>query len=192
MSRFRPSSLRVFGSRCFMLLWLTFAWVVLWGTWEPGTIMAGLLIGLLVMVALPIPRVPVEGLLRPISTIRLVMVVAFFLVRSSVTVAWLAVRPSAPPPSAVLRAPMRVKSDFTLAMAVNTLNLLPGGVVVRVDPLRRDVYIHVLDVGSEKSVKSFYYQVATVEKLYLRAFERPEDWRPSPTPYSAPTEEAPR
>lgn len=175
-----------------MLLWLAFVWVMLWGTWEPGTIVAGLLIGVIVMVALPIPRVPVEGLLRPISTIWLVLVVAFFLIRSSVTVAWLAVRPSAPPPSAVLRAPMRVKSDFTLAMAVNTLNLLPGGIVVRVDPLRRDVYIHVLDVGSKKSVTSFYNQVATVEKLYLRAFERAEDWRPSAAPYSAPTEEAPR
>ena len=192
MSRARPFDLRVFGSRCSMLLWLTFAWVMLWGTWEPGTIVAGLLVGFLIMVILPIPRVPVEGLLRPISAVWLVLVVAFFLVRSSLTVSWLAIRPSPPPPSAVLRAPMRVKSDFTLAMAVNTLNLLPGGIVVRVDPLRRNVYIHVLDVGSEKSVKSFYSQVATVEKLYIRAFERPEDWRPSSAPYSAPTEEAPR
>lgn len=189
MARKERFSLRVFGSRVFMMLWLTFAWVILWGSLEIGTVLAGLLIAIGVMVLLPLPRVPVEGLLRPVSTAWLVIAVAYYLVRSSFIVAWLSVRPKAPPRSAVLRAPMRLKSDFTLALAVNTLNLMPGGIVVRVDPVARYVYIHVLDAGTDKSVESFRRQTAAVEKLYLRAFERPEDWQPSPEHYSAPTEE---
>lgn len=189
MTRRLPIEPRVLGSRLFMLLWLTFAWTLLWGSWHPGTILAGLLIGLVVMIVLPLPRVPVEGLLRPLSTIWLVLVVAYFLVRSSLAVAWLSVRPAAPPRSAVLKAPMRLKSDFTLALAVNTLNLMPGGIVVRVDPVGRFVYIHVLDAGSDEAVERFHHQVATVEKIYTRAFERDEDWRPSPSHYRAPDEE---
>ncbi|MFD2392777.1 Na+/H+ antiporter subunit E [Dietzia aerolata] len=54
------------------------------------------------------------------STIWLVIMVGFYLVRSSLVVAWQSVRPSAPPQPAVLRAPMRLKSDFTLALAVNS------------------------------------------------------------------------
>lgn len=192
MTRFRNIPARALGSRVFMLVWLGFAWVMLWGTWNIGTILAGVLVGVVIMVFFPLPRVPVEGLVRPLSTLWLVLVVAYFLVRSSLTVAWLSVRPAPPPSPAVLRAPMRLKSDFTLALAVNTLNLMPGGIVVRVDPLRRVVYIHVLDAGTEKARDTFYRQVATVEKIYLRAFERPADWRPSSAPYSAPTEEAPR
>lgn len=180
---------RVFGSRTFMALWLTFAWVLLWGTINIGTIAAGLLVSVGVMVFLPLPRVPVEGLLRPRSTAWLVIMVAYYLVRSSIAVAWLSVRPAAPPRSAVLRAPMRLKSDFTLALAVNTLNLMPGGIVVRVDPVARFVYVHVLDAGTDEAVDHFRRQTAHIETLYLRAFERPEDWKPSPAHYSAPAEE---
>jgi len=182
---------RVLGSRLFMLLWLAFAWMLLWGSFDLGTFVAGVLAALVVTMVLPLPRVPVEGLLRPVSTAWLVLVVAYYLVRSSIVVAWLSVRPTAPPRSAVLRAPMRLKSDFTLALAVNTLNLMPGGIVVRVDPVARYVYVHVLDAGSDKSVENFRRQTAHVEELYIRAFERPEDWRPSPEHYSAPADSGP-
>ena len=180
---------RVIGSRFSMAVWLTFAWVLLWGTPSPGTILAGLLAALAVMILLPLPRVPVEGLVRPLSTVWLIVMVAYYLVRSSLQVAWLSIRPAAPPRSAVLRAPMRLKSDFCLALAVNTLNLMPGGIVVRVDPLRRFVYVHVLDAGDDDAVERFHTQVASIERLYVRAFERPEDWHASPQHYSAPTEE---
>lgn len=196
MAHVRRIEPRVLGSRLFMLLWLTFAWVLLWGSWDLGTVASGVLAALVVMAVLPLPRVPVEGLVRPLSTVWLVLVVAYYLVRSSLTVAWQAVRPGPQPRSAVLPAPMRLKSDFTLALAVNTLNLMPGGIVVRVDPIARYVYIHVLDAGTDQAISRFERQVATVERIYLRAFERPENWKPTPGHYSAPTEdvrkEAPR
>ena len=191
MARRIPLEPRVLGARLFMTLWLTFAWMLLWGSISIGTIAAGLLVSVAVMVVLPLPRVPVEGLLRPVSTVWLVVVVAYYLVRSSITVAWLSIRPSPPPRSAVLRAPMRLKSDFTLALAVNTLNLMPGGIVVRVDPVARYVYIHVLDAGSDEAVEQFRTQTAHVEKIYQRAFERDEDWKPSPEHYWAPADSAP-
>ena len=78
MGRKPSPDLRVLGARVFMTLWLTFAWVLLWGTVEIGTIVSGLLVATLVMVVLPLPRVPVEGLLRPLSTAWLVLVVAFY------------------------------------------------------------------------------------------------------------------
>ena len=191
MTRKAKADIRVLGARVFMTLWLTFAWVLLWGTFHIGTIAAGLLVAILVMVVLPLPRVPVEGLLRPVSTVWLVIMVGYYLVRSSFTVAWLSVRPTAPPRPAVLRAPMRLKSDFTLALAVNTLNLMPGGIVVRVDPVARYVYIHVLDTGTDEAVENFRRQTAHIEQLYQRAFERDEDWKPSPEHYWAPADSAP-
>lgn len=182
---------RVFGSRVFMTLWLAFAWTLLWGSFELGTIVAGLGVAVIIMTVLPLPRVPVEGLLRPISTAWLIIMVGYYLVRSSLIVAWQSVRPAAPPEPAVLRAPMRLKSDFTLALAVNSLNLMPGGIVVRVDPVARYVYIHVLDAGTDKAVESFYRQTGHVEQLFQRAFERPEDWRPHPGHYTAPADSGP-
>lgn len=191
MSKKVKMDARVLGSRVFMTLWLAFAWVLLWGSFDIGTMAAGVLVAVVVMVVLPLPRVPVEGLLRPVSTVWLVIMVGYYLVRSSFIVAWQSVRPQAPPKPAVLRAPMRLKSDFTLALAVNSLNLMPGGIVVRVDPVARYVYIHVLDTGTDKAVEAFRKQTAHVEKLYQRAFERPEDWRSSPEHYTTPADSGP-
>lgn len=172
--------LRQLGSRLAMLAWLAVMWVLLWGVPDPGTIAAGVLVGLVVMVALPLPHVPVEGRVHPISALWLGLVLLYYLVRSSITVAWVSIRPGPQPTSAVLRAPLRLRSDFLLALAVNALNLMPGGIVVRIDPRRRLVYVHVLDAGSPALVEAFRRQVQTIERLFGRAFEREGDWRASP------------
>jgi multicomponent Na+:H+ antiporter subunit E len=99
---------------------------------------------------------------------------------SSAQVAWLAIKPGPPPQSAVLRAHLAIKSDLVLALTVNALNLIPGGIVLEIDQTRRLIYVHVIDAGSEKSVQRFYRQVADVERLMIASFERGADWQPSP------------
>ncbi len=98
---------------------------------------------------------------------------------SSVQVAWLAVKPGPPPLSAVLRAHVAVKSDLVLALAVNIFNLIPGSIVLEIDQTRRMLYMHVIDVGSDRAVNRFYRQVAEVERLLVSTFERESDWRPA-------------
>ena len=66
-------------------------------------------------------RCPIEGKVHPLSLLRLIVTVAYYLVLSSVQVAWLAVKPGPPPLSAVLRAHLAVKSDLVLALAVQHL-----------------------------------------------------------------------
>ena len=116
---------------------------------------------------------------RPLALLRLILYVAVKLVVSSAQVAWLAIRPGPPPVTAVLRAHLAVKSDLVLALAVGVLTLIPGSVVLEIDQKRRLIYLHVLDVGSEKAVGSFYRQVKTVERLMVAAFERETDWQSS-------------
>ena len=91
---------------------------------------------------------------------------------SSTQVAWLALRPGPPPLSAVLRARLALKSDLVLALAVNIMNLTPGTIVLEIDQARRLVYVHVLDVGSRRSVDRFYRQAAKLERMLVAAFER--------------------
>ncbi len=66
-----------------------------------------------------------------------------------------------------------------LALSVNIFNLIPGSIVLEIDQTRRMLYMHVLDVGSDRAVNRFYRQVAVVERLLVSAFEREADWRPS-------------
>ncbi|HEX2283236.1 MAG TPA: Na+/H+ antiporter subunit E [Mycobacterium sp.] len=165
--------------RAWVLCWLTLVWILLWGSVSAANIVSGLAVALMITVLLPLPVVPIEGKVHPLSLLRLVVTVAYYLVQSSAQVAWLAVRPGAPPLSAVLRARLGVKSDLVLALAVNIFNLIPGSIVLEIDRTRRMLYMHVIDVGSERAVNQFYRQVTEVERLLVAAFERDADWRPS-------------
>jgi multicomponent Na+:H+ antiporter subunit E len=168
---------RRWALRLWALGWLVLAWVLLWGRMSAANILSGLAVALLITVLLPLPQVPVEGRLHPLSLLRLLAVVAWYLLMSSIQVAWLALRPGPPPLSAVLRIPFRAKSDLVLALGVNAINLTPGTMVLEIDRDDRMLYVHVLDVGSSSTVNRFYHEVAVLEYLLHRALERQTDWR---------------
>lgn len=165
--------------RIWTLCWLTLVWILLWGTVSAANVIGGLVVALVITLLLPLPRVPVEGKIRPLALLRLIVYVAYSLVLSSGQVAWLAIKPGPPPATAVLRAHLAIKSDLVLALAVGVITLIPGSVVLEIDQKRRLIYVHVLDVGSDKAVSNFYRGVKTVERLMVAAFERDADWQPS-------------
>jgi multicomponent Na+:H+ antiporter subunit E len=165
--------------RVWILIWLTLVWILLWGTISAANIISGLAVAVVITVLLPLPAVPVEGRVHPASLLRLIAFVAYELLLSSLQVAWLAIKPAPPPLSAVLRAPLAIKSDLVLALAVNIITLTPGSVVLEIDQVRRLIYVHVIDVGSDRAVKRFYHQVSQIERLLIATFEREADWRPS-------------
>ncbi len=169
--------------RLWMLVWLTGVWLLLWGTVSAANIASGLLVALLITVLLPLPAVPVQGRLHPLSAAWLVLHVAWWLVESSTQVAWLTLRPGRPPLSAVLRARLDLKSDLVLALGVNILNLTPGTLVLEIDQARRLVYVHVLDIGSARRAEQFYKQIADLERLLIAAFERDAEWRRAPSDF---------
>ncbi|ORB67854.1 Na+/H+ antiporter subunit E [Mycolicibacterium tusciae] len=167
--------------RVWVVCWLILVWILLWGTFSAANVLSGLLVALVITLLLPLPAVPVEGRVHLLSLLRLIVSVGYDLVLSSVQVAWLAVKPGPPPLSAVLRAHLAVKSDLVLALAVSIFNLVPGSIVLEIDQSRRMLYMHVIDVGNERSLARFYRQVSKVERLLVAAFERETDWRPAPS-----------
>jgi multicomponent Na+:H+ antiporter subunit E len=179
-ARKRPARRKIL-LRAWVLCWLTLVWMLLWGNVSAANVVSGLVVALVITLLLPLPQVPIEGRLHPLSLLRFVVLVAYYLVLSSVQVAWLAIRPGPPPQTAVLRAHLAIKSDLVLALAVNAINLIPGSIVLEIDQTRRMIYVHVIDVGSEASVQRFYRQIADVERLMIASFERETDWRPERT-----------
>lgn len=162
-----------------ILLWLTAVWVALWGTVSIANIVGGLAVSLLIMLLLPLPRVPVEGRIHPWSLAQLTGLAIWYAAQSSLQLAWLAIRPSPPPVTGVLRYHLNFKSDLVLTLCVDVINLIPGTMVLEIDQPRRIAYIHVLDVGSEKAVNRFYTTIAQLERLFVASFERDADWKPS-------------
>jgi multicomponent Na+:H+ antiporter subunit E len=171
--------MRIWLLRIWILVWLTLVWLLLWGTISVANVLSGLVVALGITLLLPLPSVPVQGRLHPLSLLWLAMHVAWWLAQSSIQVAWLAIKPGRPPLSAVLRGHLALKSDLVLALAVNIMNLTPGTIVLEIDQARRLVYVHVLDVGNERAVERFYRQVDQLEKLMIAAFERDSEWQPA-------------
>jgi multicomponent Na+:H+ antiporter subunit E len=171
--------MRRIALRVWVLVWLMLVWILLWGTVSAANILSGLAVALIITLLLPLPPVPVEGRVHPVSLLGLVGLVGWYLLLSSLQLAMLAIRPGPPPLSAVLRAHMAIKSDLVLALAVNIINLTPGTIVLEIDQVRRMIYVHVIDVGSDRAVKRFYRQIAQVERLLIASFEREEHWRPA-------------
>lgn len=182
--------MRRIALRAWVLCWLVLVWIFLWGTFSAANVVSGLAVALVITVLLPLPPVPVEGRIHLLSVLRLIATVAYYLVLSSVQVAWLAVKPGPPPLTAVLRAHLALKSDLVLALAVNIMNLTPGNIVLEIDQARRMIYVHVIDVGSDRALARFYRQVDQFQRLLIAAFERDADWRPSAHPVDAVEEEA--
>jgi multicomponent Na+:H+ antiporter subunit E len=171
--------MRIWMLRIWTLVWLTLVWLLLWGTVSVANIVSGVLVALGITLLLPLPSVPVQGRLHPLSLLWLALHVAWWLAQSSVQVAWLAIRPGKPPLSAVLRGHLNLKSDLVLALAVNIMNLTPGTIVLEIDQARRLVYVHVLDVGNKRAVERFYRQVEQLQRMMIAAFERDSEWQPA-------------
>ncbi|WP_235174801.1 Na+/H+ antiporter subunit E [Tomitella biformata] len=168
--------------RVWAMAWLTFVWVLLWGQITIANIVGGILVSLIVLVLMPLPPVPVEGKLHLLSALRLLGRILVDLAKSSVEVAWLACRPGSPPLTAILKVNAKVKSDLVLGLLVDAINVVPGTIVLEVDRTKRDLYIHVLDVGTPERIERFYTMVAHLQHLFIRAFEREEDWQPHEYP----------
>ena len=62
--------------RAWVLCWLILVWILLWGTVSAANILSGLAIALIITLLLPLPTVPIEGRVHPLSLLRLVLLVA--------------------------------------------------------------------------------------------------------------------
>ncbi|WP_278313829.1 Na+/H+ antiporter subunit E [Lolliginicoccus levis] len=155
--------------------WLATIWVLLWGDPSPGTILAGIIVGLGITFLLPLPRIPIGGTFHPISFVILNLVVAGLLARATIEVSWLVVKPGTSPRSAILKRRVDIKSDLVLTLLVDAISLTPGSLVLQVDKVQRVVFVHVLDARDKKAITKFHRDTDLLEKWFVRAFERPDE-----------------
>lgn len=172
-----PRTGRDLAVMLWVIAWLTGVWVLLWGSITWGNVIGGFLVSLAVLLVMPLPPIPAEGRVHPLSLLRLAGRIAVDLAKSSVEVAWLSCRPGRPPKTAILRADVSIKSDLVMGLLIDAINIVPGTIVLEIDRKAGVLYIHVLDVDTPAKVDRFYAMVAHLEHLFIRAFEREEDWQ---------------
>lgn len=151
------------------LLWLTAVWVLLWGSLNWGNVLLGLVISYLVLLLFPLPAVRVRLRPRPVALVVLVARFLWDVVRASVEVAWLAVRPGTTTRGVVMD--MELVGDDTLlqVLTAEMVALVPGSVVIDLDPESRVLTIHALDVRTRHEAEVVRHRVRAQEARVLRA-----------------------
>lgn len=148
---------------------LVLLWMLLWGTWSWANLLSGLLVAVLVLWLLPLPPVVEHARFRPLAVLHLVGWFVWDLVLSSVQVAWLSLRPG-PVRAAVIGVQLRTDSDLLLTLISNTVNLVPGALVLDVDRTSRRLLVHVLLMRDESEVERQRRSVLVVEERVVKAF----------------------
>lgn len=159
------------------IVWLTIAWVLLWGTPTWGKVLNGVLLATFIAVAFPMPKVTGIAVFRPVAILILVTRFVWDVIVSGVKVALVALRPGTPS-SAVMRIQLRSRNEFILATTAGMTTLIPGSVAVTVHRRTGVIYLHVFDVPRDNATEymdNFRATVLAQEYRLLRAFSSREE-----------------
>jgi multicomponent Na+:H+ antiporter subunit E len=149
---------------------LTALWVLLWGDLSWANLVAGAVVGVLVVTVLPLPSVQTHGRLRPGPFLVLSGRFLVDLFAASFHVAWLALRPGPPPRSGIVGVCLASSSEVFLTITAEMTSLVPGSVVVEAHRSTRMLYLHVLDLADSGGPDGVRETTLALETRVLRAF----------------------
>lgn len=153
-----------------LFLFTLIIWVMLWGEVTFANVLSGLLVATLLNLAMPIP--PNSALdINFGGMVRLFGSWTIDFVKASISVSWLAIRRDDPPPTAIIKVPMRTNDDISLTTAMALINLQPGGIIVDIDKRKKTLTMHILDASSTSKVAEQINQLTRIERRVIRAFE---------------------
>ena len=152
-----------------MVLWLTLAWVLLWGDLSIANVVSGALIGIVVIAVFPLPLVVFEGRVHSLAMVRLIGWFVVDLVRASIQVTVLALRFGHQPRNAVIQVDLRSRSDLYLTITAELVTLVPGSMVIEVRRSTSTLYIHVLGVRDDSDIDDARAHTLAVEERVVQA-----------------------
>ncbi|MBC6821523.1 MULTISPECIES: Na+/H+ antiporter subunit E [Corynebacterium] len=153
-----------------LFLFTLIIWVMLWGEVTFANVLSGILVATLLNLAMPIP--PNSALdINFGGMVRLFGSWTIDFVKASISVSWLAIRRADPPPTAIIKVPMRTNDDISLTTAMALINLQPGGIIVDIDKREKTLTMHILDASSTSKVAEQINQLTRIERRVIRAFE---------------------
>ena len=153
-----------------LFLFTLIIWVMLWGEVTFANVLSGILVATLLNLAMPIP--PNSALdINFGGMVRLFGSWTIDFVKASISVSWLAIRRADPPPTAIIKVPMRTNDDISLTTAMALINLQPGGIIVDIDKREKTLTMDILDASSTRKVAEQINQLTRIERRVIRAFE---------------------
>ncbi|WP_374929268.1 Na+/H+ antiporter subunit E [Kytococcus sedentarius] len=155
----------------FPLLWLVVLWIIAWGSYSPMIIVGGLVLGLMVTLASPLPLMRVHGTFRPWSFVVLVVVFLRDLVAAVVEVTMLAVVPGRRTDAAIVVVQFQADEELFQTITSELITLVPGTMVIDLDDATGIAHVHCLRVRSAEDAESLRQDCLAQERRVLAAFD---------------------
>jgi multicomponent Na+:H+ antiporter subunit E len=165
-------------SQIVLLAGLVILWCLVWGEVTVLNVLTGLVLAVVISLLFYLPAIDLSGRVNfwyvLVFFVRLIIDIA----RASIDVAWLVIDPRYKPSSAILAIPLDTRSDLIMMFTAEAISLVPGSIVVDVDREESVLYVHVINVRTEKDLDEFREEVFATEKRLVMAIGSHDDvWR---------------
>ncbi len=151
-----------------LLLGLVVLWVFLWDHVDVLTVSTGIILAIAVTRFLYLPPVLLSGRFDPWRALLLGLRMMFDIIRASLQVAWVAVRPGPPPINAIIAVQLLTRSDLVTTLTAEAISVVPGTVVVDIDRERGLLYLHAFGTRDQDDLARVRHQVlGTEERIVL-------------------------
>ena len=155
-----------------VLLWSAVLWVALWHDISVANILAGLLVGAVVLAVSGAPRVLARDdadrvRVRPLASLYFVGFVLYKLVEANLFLAWEIVTPRNQINVGVVAVPLRTESTTAAMIVANVITLTPGSITIESLGSPPTLYVNVMHLHDIERVRS---DLLHVEELSVRAF----------------------
>ena len=167
--------LEAVGNQIPPLIVLIVLWMLLWGEFSWLNLLVGFLVGIVVTVVFYLVPVQLSGRVHPLHTVVFLVRLILDIVRASIDVSWLAVKPRLVTSNAILEIRLRTRSDLILTWTAVATSIVPGSIVVDIDRESSILYLHVLNMRSTGEIESFRRGVLDTERRIVRGFGSRED-----------------
>jgi multicomponent Na+:H+ antiporter subunit E len=151
-----------------LVIWLVIVWGALWQDFGPGNLVFGAVIAYAVVNFFYLPPVELTGRFNVLWVVPFLGRFLLQLVTASVEVFWLAMSKGPTLRNAVVAVELRSHSDFLVTATGHALSLIPGSLVLEVDRSTSTLYLHCLNVASEKDAEAIRRDVRATEAWLIR------------------------
>lgn len=152
---------------------LTATWVLFWGDLSVANVLAGALIAMVLVVALPMPPIPYAGRIRPLGLLKLAAKFLFDVVVASVQVAAQVFNFRRQPNSVIVQLNMRSDSDLYLTITAEMISLVPGTLAVELHRPDSRMLVHVFGINDDLDER--IESIRAQEERVLAAFASDEE-----------------